>query len=196
MAIFPGSLQRSLSRLEMLVALIIIFILSGLFLRQVLILAARAEQSFLEVSVLNMNTSLHYQAALLFMKGEKQKLLEMDGMNPFSLMQSEISDPSLPAVSSAYGLSVLPSKYQGEISSLQETDILPGYWYYLSNDQVLIYKVSNDEFFEGNELDQSIIRFRVNLNYKDNNDNGRFEWGEDLYLGVKLQNLGGYQWGI
>ncbi|NKB38808.1 MAG: hypothetical protein GKR93_16880 [Gammaproteobacteria bacterium] len=189
MAIFPGSLQRSLSRLELGVALIVIFILSGLFLRQVLILSARAEQSFLEVSVLNMNTALHYQAGLLYMQGEKQKLQEMDGMNPFTLMQSGLSN-------SIYELSVLPSKYQGEIGSLQDADILPGHWYYLGNEKILIYKVSNDEFFESDNSTENWIRFRVNLNYEDKNNDARFEWGEDLYSGVKLQNLGGYRWEI
>ena len=196
MAIFPGSLTRSLSRLEMAIALIVIFILAGIFLRQVLILSARAEQKFLEVSVLNLNTALHYRAGLFYMKGEKRKLLEMDGMNPFALMQGAIAAPGQALDDPAYVSGSLPQKYRGEIDALENGALEAGYWYYLVNEKTLVYAVSNDEFFSSGDGLPALVRYRVKLKYKDINNNARFDSSEDTYLGVKLEDLGGYQWQI
>ena len=181
---------------ELAIALIVVFILAGIFLRQVLILSARAEKKFLEVSVLNMNTALHYQAGLFYLKGEKQKLREMDGMNPFVLMQGGLVTPGQELDAGVYMSTVLPQKYRGEIDLPENQELEAGYWYYLVNEKTLVYTVSNDEFFSSDGGAPALVRYRVNLEYDDINSNARFDAAEDIYLGVKLKDLGGYQWRI
>lgn len=202
MAILTGSLQRSLSRLELAVASIIIFILAALFIRQVWVLSARAEQRFLEVSVINFNTALHQHAALLYLKGQQQELSAMDGMNPFNLMQSAgEANLALQAGQDSETLKgpqyrVLPSRYQGEFAVLGADSIRPGNWYFDRSHGELVYSVSNDEYFETDDSALPLIRFRVTLEYDDENSNRRFDAGVDRFRGVKLKNLGGFRWEI
>ena len=202
MAIALRSLQRSLTRLELAVAAIVIFIIAGLFMRQVLQMAARAEQRFLEASVININTALHYRASLLYMNGQKQKLVEMDGMNPYLLMQSavdvsvEVNEGETIDVYSGVQYRILPARYQGEVDILDPDTIEAGYWYFDRSQALLIYRVSNDEYFYSESPGMAVIRFRVTLKYEDRNSNNRYDPNSDLYLGIKLKNLGGYQWRI
>jgi hypothetical protein len=201
-AILVSSLQRSLSRLELTVAAIIIFIIAAIFMRQVLVMAARAEKKFLEVSVININTALHHQAALLYLNGQKAKLLEMDGMNPFKLMQSaadvsiEGNEGETMDVYTGIQYRILPSRYRGEVDDQDPDTIEAGYWYFDRSQGLLLYRVSNDEFFNSDNSKMALIRFRVVLNYEDSNTNNRYDPGTDIYQGVKLEDMGGFQWRI
>ena len=202
MAILLSTLQRSLTRLELAMAAIVIFIIAAFFLKQVLLLSARAEQRFLEVSVININTSLHHHAALLYLMGQRGELVEMDGMNPFQLMQTAV-DVSVEVdkgkkIQAYTGIQyqVLPTKYQGEVAELDPDTIEPGNWVFDTGNGVLVYRVSNDEFFYSENNGSAIIRFRVTLNYEDRNSNDRYDPNVDIYLGVKLKNLGDFRWQI
>ena len=130
------------------------------------------------------------------MKGEKQKLREMDGMNPFVLMQGGLVTPGQELDAGVYMSTVLPQKYRGEIDLPENQELEAGYWYYLVNEKTLVYTVSNDEFFSSDGGAPALVRYRVNLEYDDINSNARFDAAEDIYLGVKLKDLGGYQWRI
>lgn len=165
-------------------------------------MSARAEKKFLEVSVININTALHYQAALLYLQGQQRKLIEMDGMNPFQLTQSPLDVVVLPSenetkeVYSGIQYQILPARYQGEVDELDPDTIKAGYWYFYRSQKTLLYRVSNDEYFYQENPGLAVIRFRVMLKFKDRNTNKRYDPGTDIYVGIKLENLGGYQWEI
>ena len=200
MASVVSSLQRTLSRLELTIAAIVIFILVAVFLRQILILAARAEKKFLEVSIININTSLHYQGALLYLKGQHEQLKKMDGMNPFQLAQSAIEiavDDNVDKRKDFYKgvhYRVLPARYLGEVDYLDAETVKPGYWIFDRAQKTLVYRVSNDEYFYSDIPGEAHIRYRVVVNYEDRNANNRYDPGTDKYLGIELKNLGGFRW--
>ena len=62
--------DRNLTRLELVMALLIMFILIGAFSRHVLIVFARAESTMINTTVMNMNTTLQYYAMNAALKGD------------------------------------------------------------------------------------------------------------------------------
>lgn len=165
-------------------------------------MSARAERTFLEVSVININTALSHQAALLYLTGQTGQLVEMDGMNPFELVQTAL-DVSVVAkknetVDIYPGLQyrILPAGYQGEVDETNPDTIEAGHWYFDRSQETLVYRVRNDEYFYSDSPGLAVIRFRVRLTYEDLNANQRYDPETDLYSGISLENLGGYQWQI
>ena len=209
MDIFTRSLGKSLSRLELTIAAMVIFIVLALFLRQVLLMSARAERHFLEASVININSALHYQAGLLQLSGRFRELDAMVGMNPFRMAETapdvaldlEVEEEGQNRKMELYNEAqyrVLPARYRGEVDRLDVEEMPPGSWYFDRSRKELVYRVSNDEFFEleDAEDDVAVIRYRVEFLYQDKNGNGSFERGVDLYRGIGIVDLGGYQWQI
>ena len=202
MALLTGNLQKSLSRLELSVASIVIFIIAAVFLRQILIMAARAERYFLEASVININTALQHRAGLFKLTGQKHRLAEMNGMNPFLLMQTAVEvsidvnkSESLPLYTESQ-YRVLPSKYQGEVDYLDVHEIEAGNWYFDRSQRELVYRVSNDEYFYSENSEIAVIRFRVTLKYADNNSNGQYDPEIDTYSGIEFKKQGDFRWEI
>ena len=62
--------DRNLSRLELISAVLVLAILIGVFSRYILVVFSSAEQSMVNSTVININTSLSYRAALLILEGE------------------------------------------------------------------------------------------------------------------------------
>ena len=60
----------------------------------------------------------------------------------------------------------------------------------------LLYYVSNDEFFYADDSEKAKIRFRVTLDFDDNNNNRQFDAGIDMYKGIRVRDMGGYRWEI
>lgn len=202
MAILTGILQRSLSRLELVIAAIVIFIVAGIFLQKIMLMAARAERQFLENSVINLNTSLHHQAAMMYLKGQRNQLPAMEGMNPFYFSQTAseyyINNDQTSTVNYLDGTQyrILPSKYGGELDYPDEDSTQPGYWYYNREKRELIYRISNDEFFSAEGSSFAHMRYRVTINYEDSNENNQYDPASDVYLGIELKRIGSYQWSI
>lgn len=197
--IFTG-LQRSLSRLELTVATIIMVILIGLFLRQILVMAARAERHFLEATVINMNTALYYHASILNLKGQQAELEKLASSDPFQLMQNAVFNMDIPEKSYSadnfaeqqYQFS--SARYKGDLSEMTSPE--PGNWYFDRVLSELVYFVSNDEFFFNTDSEVANIRFRIKLDFEDTNKNDKYDAGTDIYKGVELKDMGGYRWEI
>lgn len=195
-------LGRSLSRFELMAAVVIIVFLIGLGIRKMLILAAYAERQFMESTVININTALRYRAGLYQLRGEWKKLAAMEGMNPFSLVTAETvfggnraltPDRMLEDYSELQVLN-LPSRYLGELDS-PDPDTLPsGSWYFDHDAGLLVYVVTNTEFFTSVLSGPDRIRYRVTVEYQDNDHDGRYDPETDDFTGIEMKNLEGYRW--
>ena len=169
-----------------------------------LLLAAYAERQFMESTVININTALKYRAGLYQLRGEWGKLAAMQGMNPFSLVTEKpvfgngepvAPDKMLENYSKLQVLN-LPSRYLGELDSLEADTRYSGYWYYDKTKETLVYVVNNTEFFSSEFEGPARVRYRVTVDYRDNNNNGRYDPEVDDFTGVEMKNLGDYQWAL
>ena len=126
----------------------------------------------------------------------------MQNMNPFGLVAPEpvfdkdeaVTPESILEGYSRTQATLSPSRYLGEFESPDIDDIDSGNWYYNRTDGTLVYVISNTEFFTSELAGPARIRFRVTVDYKDNNNNGRYDPGIDDFTGVELKNLEDYQW--
>ena len=197
-------LGRSLSRFELMISIILIALLMGLGIRKMLLLAAYAERRFMESTVININTALHYQAGLYQLRGKWQELADMQGMNPFILVTSEPeyedNEPMTPdeilEAHSKLQVFSLPARYLGELDSPDINTLDSGYWYYDKVNKVLVYLVNNTEFFTSKLTNPARIRFRVTVGYRDNDNNERYDPNIDDFTGIELKNLENYQWAL
>ena len=176
--------------------------LVALGIGKMLLLAAYAERQFMESTVININTALRYRAGLYQLRGQWKALAAMQGMNPFSLMTAKPvfagegpagADKILEDYSNLQVLN-LPSRYLGELDAADPADLDSGYWYYDKTAKTLVYIVNNAEFFTSALDGPARVRYRVTVDYRDNNNNGRYDPGVDDFTGVELKNLGDYQW--
>ena len=156
----------------------------------------------MESTVININTALRYRAGLYQLRGEWKKLAAMEGMNPFSLVTAETvfggnraltPDRMLEDYSELQVLN-LPSRYLGELDS-PDPDTLPsGSWYFDHDAGLLVYVVTNTEFFTSVLSGPDRIRYRVTVEYQDNDHDGRYDPETDDFTGIEMKNLEGYRW--
>lgn len=170
-------------------------------MRYMLLVFARAEQAMVEMTIVNINTSLGYYAALQIIESDGNNLNVVPGLNPFNYIQSKqdkytrteapftmTRNLHLPALTGA------PTNYLGEFFDPNPVEIAPGNWYYDLNDQTLNYRVRNTEFYYSNDSGIPMIKYRVVFDYNDINGNERFDAGIDQITGLKLVNLTNYSW--
>ena len=88
-------IDRDLSRLELVIACSIILVLVGVFARHMLLVFARAEQSMVNRTVINIDTALKYQAVFFIMKDDYRDLARLADLNPMDTMQGGQMDTML-----------------------------------------------------------------------------------------------------
>ncbi len=192
--------DRSLTKLELVVAILILAILIGSFSRYVLVIFSRAEQSMINSTVININTALHYRAAMVVMRGQYRELELLEEMNPMEEMQAspEINDPNLTfkniSLAPLTGTAFAPANYGGVMNAYTMGSIEKGKWYFNQDNRYLIYLVSNSEFFFSDETGLPIIRFQIMIDYKDRNSNGKYDPERDEFQTMKLHPVNHYQW--
>jgi len=91
-------------------------------------------------------------------------------------------------------LSERPENYIGVKNEADPTDIEPGNWYFDEYYGYLIYRVSNAEYFKNSKQSTAIARFRVELDYTDNDDDGEYYPDIDEIHGLRLAAVEPYQW--
>ncbi len=110
------------------------------------------------------NSSLAVVFATYAVKGELDRLNELDGGNPFEHLAE---------------YSLTPGNYQGEIRAGNPDDLEPG-WYYDKSSEKVIYKAYYDE---------RVYYFSQVLEYRDVNKSGRFEPNIDVYQMLNFRLL-------
>jgi hypothetical protein len=155
----PGALKF---RLVAIVILVIIFMLA--FLNYTNGISIALEKTSIQQTKNIINSTLAVVFATYTVKGELERLNEVNGGNPFEYLER---------------YSQVPATYQGEISddSLQEN--VPG-WYYDRANGLAIYK----PFYDDN-----LYRFTIVLEYLDTNNSGDFEADFDEFRHLSFKQL-------
>jgi len=146
--------DRNLTKMELVMALLVLAVLIGTFSRYVLVVFSRAEQSMINSTVININTALNYRAAMAVMRGEYQELETFEKKNPMEEMRSNIDINDLdmtmngiPLVLGGASSISAPANYGGEINAYTIESMEKGKWYFNQDNRHLIYLISNNEFF-------------------------------------------------
>lgn len=201
MHLVPRWADRNLSRLEVIVAWILILILIGTFARYMFVLFAEVERSMVNRTVSNIETALKYRAGMARLKGETAKIKQMQTDNPIGQiasphqLYSAIDDdddieqslaelPNLPG----------PANYGGEIADSDLDSVKKGNWYYNVSDGTLIYIIRNEEFFVSDLGGIARLRYKVTLDFVDKNGNGEYDPEIDSYRSIALSPRDVYEW--
>jgi hypothetical protein len=155
----PGALKF---RLVAIVILVIIFML--VFLNYTNGISASFEKTSVQQTKNIINSTLAVVFATYTVKGELDRLNEVDGGNPFEYLEE-------------YGQ--LPASYQGEIDIDDLKDSSPGWYYNRANGQVLYKPLYDDQ----------VYYFTIVLDYLDVDNSGGFEANTDEYRRLSLKQL-------
>jgi hypothetical protein len=193
--------DRNLPKLESVIAWTVIIIIMGIFLRYTLVIFAHAEMSSLNTTVLNINSAIQYHAAMAVLKGDYETLTRLVTINPFAQIEEIREDYIETKINET--LNILPdsipflvrrSNYLGEFTDPDLNHLEDGSWFYENSDNTLVYLVRNEEYFNTELTGNPRIRFKVFIDYEDNNDNHIFEPGFDRFLNIQLRNIEAYDW--
>jgi len=179
-----GTVDRELSRLEMLLALILIGILMVIFINRLERLAAYAEYVSFQTTLNNLRQGMSNVLIERLMERDYPGIARLEGINPFVAATgapfspeqvSRISQGESPAQTNT------PVKgYLGELYAPDITSLPPAHWYFDLIADELVYLVEN-----AGELDTELsgvprIRFRSGLRYEDDDGDGRYTPNEKV----------------
>jgi hypothetical protein len=194
--------DRNLTRMELVVAILILALLIGMFSKYMFVIFAKAERSMVNRTVININTALHYRASMMVMMGQDEELNLLLKINPMKELQLalEINDIQNKSdmLSYAFSGSVIstPSNYGGTVLPESLDTMEKGKWYFRSDNHVLLYTLNNTEYFSDNFDGIARIRYRIKLDYIDNNNNGKYDQKIDEYNSLKLKKVNDNTWKI
>jgi len=198
MFLYHRWIDRNLTRLELVVSLMVILVFFGVFLRQSLVVVAMAERTALNTTIANINSSLSVAAAKCLLLNDAQCLAAMQGMNPMgSLTYAEAEllylRNKVDIFEDKFKMTP-PPNYVGVRFKPDPDELDAGFWYFDLSDNTLVYTVKNDEFFFSDIPGKPRVKFRVDLEYNDNNGNDKFDLQADEFTAVKLRNVNSYHW--
>jgi len=131
-----------------------------------------------DMTLNSLRNGITYYTAERMMLGQMRQLAQLDGANPVGLVI------------------VAPKGYRGAINPGQGQKFEPGDWYFDKDRGVLVYRVVNPERLWSEDGDSSRLEFRLKLDYRDRNGNGRYDPGIDSIIGLRLVTLHPYRWEI
>ena len=186
--------DRNLTRLELVLALIILLLVLGVFMRSVLVVFARAEQRMVESTIINLGTSLNYHASMAALRGDYEELPKLERRSPIGLVQSwqdsfmDIEEQlNFVSETAAYPIFNQAANYLGEFVEVDLDLLGEGDWYFDLRSRTLNYRVVNRAFFEQELPGDGVLRFRIRIKYSDENNNGAYEGGLDNFRSVSIE---------
>lgn len=193
--------DRNLTRMELVITILLMALLIGSFSRYMFGVFVKAERSMVDRTVISINTALHYRASMMVMRRQYEELQLLLKINPMKELRSplDINDIQNKEEMMSFALSgsviSIPSNYGGEIFFEYLNTMEKKKWYFVIDNNVLLYKINNTSLFND---DKSInyISFHIKLDYKDNNENGTFEENIDEFNSVRLQLIDKNTWKI
>lgn len=155
----PGS-----NNFRMLMIVILVAALWVAFFNYTDNISVATEKASIQQTKNIINSTLAVVFAKFAVKGELERLNELNGSNPFEYLEK---------------YSLLPPTYQGEIGVDNPKDSVPG-WYYDRLNGLALYKTFHDD---------KVYYFRIVLNYRDVDGSGRFEAEIDEYRRLNFSQL-------
>ena len=168
--------RRGFTLLELVIAICIIALLIAIALDRLLGLRVEAERVAMEEVLGALRAGVALELVSLVVQGADRDLAELHESNPMdSLMQ-------------------VPATYLGELEGADPAGVRSGHWYFDRADRLLVYRVRYGEHFETELAGPPRARFRVELTYRDRNQNGRFDSDADGLQGVRVRAAEPYRW--
>lgn len=163
-----------LFRLAILAALVLIFITVAT--QKIWALRAAAERVGVEFLLGTVRSALGIELTVNVTRSEgRRELASYHGQNPILLLEP------------------LPANYLGEFDT-QPAEPTEGAWYFNREQGTLNYRVRFLDFVQNSDFrDPALLRFRVQVAYKDENDNGSLDEGESVNS-IRLRSLSDYRW--
>lgn len=189
-------ISRDLGRAEFVFSIIIISIFLGTIINKSLQLFALAERNLVKASVINIQTALQLQSAIQSIRNNNGNMIEItEGMNPVTLMQA-VPDNYNQYVGSnlayvrANQISVRPiTNYLGEMYDPDIDSLDRGNWYFDYNGNLFIYLLKYSEYFGDSAGGPTELRYSVQLDYTDVDNNQLYEVGKDILKSVSFVNM-------
>ena len=194
--------DRNLTRLELVFTVIILAILIGVFFRHALLIFSKVERSMVEKSIININSALNLRVSMLVASGKGIDPEIVLKKNPIEFTSSRsrdsvLNEDKINIMEMMTETSVIPlTRYGGNILSDKIGSVEKGFWYYQLNDSLLVYVIRNDEYFSNTISGPKRMRFETVIEYKDINQNGRFDNQIDAFNSVKLKALNEFTWDL
>lgn len=199
----PRWIDRNLSRLEQVVSMMLVALFIGWFGHHALVVFAEAERAMLKATVTNINTALRHQALTAVMQKDRDFYADLEAMNPMvdlqprgeltsATLQTDLGELDL--ISYSYGILYTPANYLGEYDAGGPETSEGGHWYYDKANKELVYLVRNTEYFVSEGDNQDRIRFKVIVNYADDNVDGEYSPSVDKFYTVRFMPLNAYSW--
>ncbi len=192
--------DRNLSRMELVIALLILTMMIGFFSHHMYSIFGKVEKSMIDRTIININSALNYHAAFALMNKDIETLNQMGSMNPMILMTNSVglADNSSDDLDIKFivenNISRTPSNYGGVVIDDSDQSLDSGQWYFDQDDRLLFYKLSNAEFFTSDIDGPARVRFKVHLNYIDQDDNKLFNPLVDKFTSINLDAVDHYEW--
>lgn len=113
--------ERGFSLLELAIVAVIFSVLVAVLMQRLAFYQDEAERSGAQLMVANMRSALYGKALEATVKQEQQRLAQLAGINPVSLLARK------------------PENYRGEVDTLTASSFEPGYWYFVRDRRILVY---------------------------------------------------------
>lgn len=172
----PQSLQRELSRFELLMCVIVILVLGALVIHKILGVLAAAEEANMTATLNRVRSAVTLEALTRLVEGDLAGLAALEDSNPMAAMATP------------------PRNYIGERRSPEPEALGGGVWYFDTLARELVYRVEHGQRFHTPLGGPKRARFRVRLRYTDANGNGRFDPRADAFEGIVLEPAERYRW--
>lgn len=167
--------MRGSSYLELLVALILVFILIAVALRALIRFSEDAEKTEVIAVVEQLEKALTNLTAEQLVANDMAALAGWHGANPINL------------------LALKPENYAGEFTNLENRPG-NGNWYFDSNRKRLLYGMKHKAALRVAEGAKRQLEYQLKFSYADINANGRFDADTDEPQGLRLESLNSYEW--
>lgn len=166
--------QRGFSLLELLVVIIIVSVLLAVAIDRLMRLQVVAERAAMEAIVGHLQSAIALTISEHVAKDRIRELEKYIDSNPMELLADT------------------PVNYLGSFAEAPQNAETASWWYNTSS-KTLVYHVANSAYFQSEDPEKSVTKFKIRSVYDDINRNGRFDRGDKL-VGLRLSPLARYRW--
>ena len=168
--------QHGFSLLELVLVIAIISLLFTVAVDKLLILKVEAERTAMEQILGSLRSAMGIQVAAHISRNTIEELVESANSNPMDWLSEK------------------PENYIGTLDEPDPADVEIRTWYFDSYNKHLVYRVSSGDYFQNALKGVKRARFRVDLDYTDVNEDGKFNQDIDKIHGLTLKSIEPYQW--
>lgn len=168
--------QAGTSQLQVILVIALILVFTASLLHELQLFLKESEKVQVERVLDGVNQSINSLITKQIARDSMMTLADYDGSNPMRLLALE------------------PAAYRGEYSDADAT-LQPGSWYFNKTNRQLVYQLRDPaKISNKNDGDSQRIYFRLNLKYRDKNNNQRYDKAIDEVNGLALEPISPYQW--